>query len=161
MASFPYPDMQSIGSFSIDLSYNSNAFELIRVNWPVSMRSRSIVRTIQRGHVQLGSFHPEKSNVNLKDFKLIFSKLCQGKRFKIVIQRIQLDNWIDRDILISGVEERMKGKAKDSFSVYPNPFNTSTLIGRNLSKASTRIFFIFNTLGQVVFSRTIVSYNGH
>jgi len=160
MVSFPSLRRQRLGAFAIDFSFNSDAFVFRRVHWPVSMQNWSTVRRIHKGRIQLGCFHAEKSSVQLGNLKLIFSKRKNGERFKIVIHRIQLDNRIDRDILISGVEEEKKEPVKDSFSVYPNPFNMSTRIEGNLSQSTPIQLFVFNTLGQLVFSKTIVSHKG-
>ncbi|NOY78597.1 MAG: DNRLRE domain-containing protein [Calditrichaeota bacterium] len=160
VVSLPNLGVHRLGSFSIDFSFNSDAFVFKRVQWPVSMQNWSTVRNIRKGRVQLGCFHPEKSSVRLGNFKLIFSKRKNEERFKIVIHRIQLDNRINRNILMNGIEEEKKEPVEDSFSVYPNPFNMSTRIEGNLSKSTPINLSIFNALGQLVFSKTIASHKG-
>ena len=157
---FPYFETRPLGSFFIDFSYDSSAFKLLRTEWPVSMQNWLLIRNIQNNHVRMARFGCKKSDATLKKLKLVFLKRRKSRSFKIVIHRIQLDNCLFHDIIVSGVEEKRK-EEKEFFSVYPNPFNASIRIDAKLSMSFVADLLTYNSLGQLVFSKKIVSPNGH
>ena len=159
--SFPRFETRRLGSFSIDFSYDPHSFDFVRVYWPHLMRSWTFVQNVQDGHVRLGSFSSGKSRINLKNLKMVFLKKSNKESFKMVIHKIQLDNWIGCDILTNGVEEQNTERKRDSFSVYPNPFNRNTRIEADVPASHQATLLIYDVLGQLIFSKNMVSDTGH
>ena len=156
-----FPDLQTknLASFSIDVSFNPDALKFKKFNLPTAMRDWFSVKNIQKGRLRLAIFQSKKSLVNLKDFKVFFSEIQEKRNFKIVVRHIQIDNRVYSNILLTGVKKEKREHAEDYFSVYPNPFNQSTSIQWRFSGQIPEALYIFNGLGQLVFSKQIATGN--
>ncbi len=153
------PDLavKKFGAIFINIEYNPHSIQFKSVVWPELMKKWTLVQNLGVGRIRLARFSIERTQINLQDLKVYFSILGKSKDFNLVIKQFQLDNEIFSNNLLTRVERQGKKIDGMSFSAYPNPFNTSTRFEWSLSNDSHAKLFIYNSLGELVFSKNINS----
>ena len=143
---------QKIASFSVDFQINSNDLAFQSVALPDSMKNWFIAQNITDGRVQIALFDTRPQWVDLRQLIFKFKKRKNGITPEIVINKIQLDDKIYRNLISTKVAEKNKKKDKSFMAAFPNPFNESTMIKWNFPGDETENLYIFNQLGELVFS---------
>ncbi len=151
---------QKIASFSVDFQINSNDLAFQSVALPDSMKNWFIAQNITDGRVQIALFDTRPQWVDLRQLIFKFKKRKNGITPEIVINKIQLDDKIYRNLISTKVAEKNKKKDKSFMAAFPNPFNESTMIKWNFPGDETENLYIFNQLGELVFSAGRKEFRG-